>query len=131
MIYRTIIIAVICMVAIQPDGIASSLEAGHRFYLEGQYSQALGQYSKILTDTVFMEFKSEAMYMSAITYLKIGNHAMALRAFRQLLSEYPNSNWADNACLELARLKEMEDRSKLGESLMLYEMIPVRYSSSE
>lgn len=110
---------------------AYPLGDAHTQFLEGRYPEAIRLYSKILTDSVFREHRPEAMYLSAVSYLNIGNREMALRALWQLVGDYPDSRWADNAYLELARIKELEGRSKLPESLMLYETIPSRYPGSE
>ncbi|HPQ39776.1 MAG TPA: tetratricopeptide repeat protein [bacterium] len=116
---------------VEPCRSVYPLEEAHTRFLEGRYSEAVQLYSKIMTDSVFQEHRPEAMFLSAISYLNMGNSDMALRALWQLVGDYPSSQWADNAYLELARIKELEGRVKLPESLMLYETIPSRYPDSE
>ncbi|MBN1297003.1 tetratricopeptide repeat protein [bacterium] len=105
-------------------------EANHLF-LEGCYTDAVRVYSRILTDPLFLEHRPQAMYLTAMSYLQMGNRDMALRALWQVVGDYPSSDWTDNAYIALARIKEMEDRTRLPEALMLYETIPSRFPTSE
>lgn len=110
---------------------ASFMETGHSEYLGQNYSSALQQYSRILTDSKHQNQIPEAMFMTGKCYLNLGNTEMGLKALWQLLNEFPDSEWTDDACYEVAVYKEMQGGAKLGEALMLYEMIIALHSDSE
>ncbi len=109
----------------------SPIEKGDSLYLEGRFSEALRFYSTALTERVFLEDTPRVMFYSALCYRKMGNFDMALKALWQLVGDYPMSDIADNAYLELAKLRERQGKDQLGEALVLYETVLSRYIRSE
>ena len=110
---------------------STPIEKGNAMFFEGRYTEALRYYSTIFTERMFVDQIPYAIYLSAQCYQKMGNLDMALRALWQLVTDYPDSQWADNAYLELGKIIESQGREKLGDALVLYETIPTRYSRSE
>jgi tetratricopeptide (TPR) repeat protein len=110
---------------------SSPVEKGNALFFEGRYTEALRYYSNVFTERIFADQIPYATFLSARCYLEMGNRDMALRALWQLVGEYPESQWADNAYLELAHIRELEGKNKLGEALVLYETIPFKYPRSE
>lgn len=125
-----IIVAIIMLTGLAAQ-CSTPIEKGNAMFFESRYTEALRYYSTVFTERIFVDQIPYAVYLSAKCYLEMGNQDMALRALWQLVTDYPESQWADNAYLELGKIIESQGREKLGEALVLYETILMRYPRSE
>lgn len=77
---------------------------GEAHYLQGEYRQALSEFAKVLAYRE-TEKADDAQLMIARTHLALGDQDQAAVAYRKLLADYPDSEYADVARQELRALE--------------------------
>ena len=123
-------LAISLLISVGTAQSVTPIEKGIALHLEGRFSEALRYYSQALTERVLLEDVPRTMLYSAFCYQQMGNYDMALKALWQIVGDYPGSDVADLAYLELARLRERQGSDHFGEALILYETVLSRYSRS-
>ncbi len=68
------------------------------------YQKVIEKCSKILEFYPDSKYVDDALYLMAISYLRIGDKAKAKRKFEELFTFYPNSEYVPRAKIEYARL---------------------------
>jgi len=69
-----------------------------------EYEKVIEKCSKILEFYPNSKYVDDALYLMAISYLRIGNRHKARRKFEELFKFYPNSKYIPKAKVEYARL---------------------------
>ncbi len=69
-----------------------------------EYEKVIEKCSKILEFYPNSKYVDDALYLMAISYLRLGNRAKAKRKFQELFKFFPNSKYIPEAKVEYARL---------------------------
>jgi len=69
----------------------------------GQYQKAIAAFNSVLHYTRSYKL-DDALIMNGIIHLKLGNKTMARENFQELISKYPDSEYASKAMRYLGRL---------------------------
>ncbi len=107
------------------------MDEGNRLFLERNYTAALAEYEKIITSPIYIQDADRALFMAGECYRLQGNWEMAKRAYWKLVTEHKESDFADNAYLEMAQQAIQIGENHLPEAIVLYESIISRFDNSE
>ena len=88
-----------------PHYLPSLLNLGHNYLENGNYNAALRQYHRVLQSS---SNAPEALFNSALAYIKLNNSFLARESFEQYLETFRTGKWAHRA---LAHLHELDDYS--------------------
>ncbi|MBN1552573.1 tetratricopeptide repeat protein [bacterium] len=106
-------------------------DKANRAFISHDYATALKLYQSVAESPMGMMDAPFAFFQIAECYRLLGNQELAGRAYWRLITDYPESEWADNAYLELASRSTVQGRENLTEAVVLYETILSTYGDSD
>ncbi|HHY83934.1 MAG TPA: tetratricopeptide repeat protein [Verrucomicrobia bacterium] len=97
------------------------LLAGARYFAAGNYTEALNQFEKFLSEHGHSDLAGQAVYGRAAVLEATGKRDEALKAYREIVERRPNENVAPLARLAVGRL--YEDQGRYEEALQQYQQL--------